>query len=74
MPALLQRVDDLARHIIFVVLGEHRRGGKDPVGAEPALGDDPLPLAEEVRQQTLVDDREIARAVGDAPAAACPSR
>src|ERR1700737_4720532 len=57
MPALLQRVDDLARHVIFVVLGEHGRCGKDPVGAELALGDDPLSFAEEVRPQTLIDDR-----------------
>src|SRR5215469_6539044 len=39
MPALLQRVDDLARHVVLVVLGEHGGGGKDPVGAQLAFGD-----------------------------------
>src|SRR4029077_2055545 len=62
------------RHIIFVVLGEYRRRGEDPVGAQLALGDDALPLAEEIRQQSLIDDREIARAVGDAKRELAPVR
>jgi len=74
MSALLQRVDDLARHIIFVVLGEHCRRGEDPIRAELAFGNDPLPFAEEIRQQTLIDNREIARAVGDAERELAPVR
>ena len=46
---LLQRVGDLLGHVALVVAGQHLRGDEDPV-LEPAGGDHPLALAEEVRQ------------------------
>ena len=39
MPALLQRLDDPARHVVLVVFGEHRRGSKSTVSAQLSLGD-----------------------------------
>src|SRR5689334_9345271 len=53
MPALLQRVDDLARHVVLVVLGQHARCGEDAVGTQLSFRDGALPLTEEIRQQAL---------------------
>src|SRR5215472_16205420 len=66
MPTLFQRVDDLARHVAFVVLGEHGRGGKDTVGAQSSLGDHALPFTKQVGQDALIDDGEIDGTVGHA--------
>src|ERR1700732_774231 len=44
VPALLQRVDDLARHVILIMLGEHARGGEDAIRAQLSFGDGPLAL------------------------------
>jgi hypothetical protein len=55
----LQAIGDLRRHIGLVVLGEHLFGVEDPVGAELALGDDPLALAEQVGQDAGVADRTV---------------
>src|SRR5581483_9066387 len=65
-PGLFQCVGDLGRHVFLVVLGEHAGGGEDSVVAEPAFGDYPLPLAEQVGQDAGIGDLERGLAVGDA--------
>src|SRR5437868_13178530 len=47
------------------MLGQDAAGGEDAVGAQFALGDDALPLAEQVRQDALIRDRKLLGAVGD---------
>ena len=64
-PLLLQRIDDLARHVALVVLGENGLGADLAGRVQHALGDDALTLAEQVRQEALIGDLEIMRAVGD---------
>src|SRR5271166_2340555 len=66
MSALLQRLDDLTRHVVLVVLGEHRRGGKNAVGAQLSLGDDTLPFAEQIGQQAFIEDGEFRGTIGNA--------
>ena len=63
---LLQRVGDLGRHIVLVVLGEDLAGREHAVLAEHALCDDPLPLTEQIRQNALVADRHLVRPIGQA--------
>src|SRR5262249_4690830 len=71
MPAFLQCVDDLARHVVLVVLGEDARCGEDAIGAQLSLCDSALSFAEEIRQQALIDDPDVVFAIGYAkPAAA----
>src|SRR5438067_1508648 len=41
-------------------------GREDAVGAHLALGDDALTLAEQVRQDAVIGDRELLGAIGDA--------
>ena len=53
-PLFLQRVDDFARHIALVVLGEDRVGAHLAGRREHAFGDHALTLAEQVRQETLI--------------------
>src|SRR6516164_11789158 len=61
--ALLQGVDDLARHVILIVLGEHARGSEDAVRAQLSFGNGPLPLAKKVGKQPLIDDRDVRRTI-----------
>ena len=64
-PCFLERLDDLARHIALVVLGEDRIGAHLVGRLQHALGDHALTLAEQVRQEALIGDLEIMGAVGD---------
>src|ERR1700691_3409750 len=64
-PLFLQRLDDLARHIALVVLGENGVRPQLIGGRQHALGDYALTLAEQVRQEALVRDANIVGAVGD---------
>ena len=52
MTLFLQGLDDLARHVIFVVLSEHGFGLEGPTRLDVALGDDALPFAEQVGRDT----------------------
>src|SRR3990172_541212 len=61
---LLQGVGHLARHIAFIVLGEHHIG-HEAARIELALGDHALPLAEQIRHNALIAYQNIALAVGD---------
>ena len=66
---LLQRVGDLGRHVVLVVLGEHLGRAKPPSAAERALRDHALAFAEQVGQHAR--DRPPAPClleVGDAEA------
>ena len=63
---LLQGVGDLLRHVGLVMLGQHGVGLEHAGGIERAFGDDALPFAEQVRQNSLVGDRQRGAAVGDA--------
>jgi hypothetical protein len=49
-----QRVDDLARHISLIVLGEDGIGRKYPACTELAFRNDSLPFPEEVRDNALI--------------------
>src|SRR5436309_12342554 len=49
---LLERVGHLFRHVRFIVLGEHIVGLERAAGLERAFGDNPLPFAEEVREDS----------------------
>jgi hypothetical protein len=55
----LERVDHLARHIALVMIGENRIGPHLAGRLEHAFGDHPLTLAEQVRQQTLIGNRQF---------------
>src|ERR1700690_251107 len=65
VPLLLQGLDNLARHVILVVLGEHGVGLEQAARLDIALGDDALPLAEQVGHNALEADRNVLVAVGD---------
>ena len=58
---LLQGVDDFLRHVRLVVLGQHGIGFERAAAVERAFGDDALPFAEQVGQDALIADRELAR-------------
>src|SRR5690242_7229409 len=58
-PAFLERFGDLGRHVFLIVLGEDVRGDKDAVAAQFSFGDDPLPLAEQIRQDAVIDDPQL---------------
>ena len=62
----LQRIGNFGRHVIFVVLRQHICGGEVAILAERTLGDDPLPLAEEIWQRAIGDDG--LHEIGDAEA------
>ncbi len=62
---LLQGIGDVLRHVGLVVLGEHGVGAEHARRIERAFGDDALPLAEQIRQDALVGDRQRRAAVGD---------
>src|SRR6478735_10677507 len=62
---LLQAVCNLLRHVGLVVLGEHAVGAEGARRIKGAFGDDPLPFAEQIRQQALIGDGDGAPAVGD---------
>src|SRR5947209_12475970 len=61
----LQGLDDLARHVVLVMLGQHRVGDEGAAGIDMAFGDHPLAFAEQVRHDTLVADRNVLAAVGN---------
>ena len=63
---LLQGVGDILGHIGLVMLGQHSVGPEDAGGIQRAFGDDALPFTEQVRQNSLVGDRQRGAAVGDA--------
>ena len=65
-PGFFQRRGNLGRHVFFVVLGENAARDENAVPAEPALGNDALPFAEQIGQHAVIDDRDIGLAVGDA--------
>src|ERR1700722_422008 len=60
----LQGLDDLARHVILVVLGEHGVGRKGAPRLDMALGDHALPFAEQVGHDAAVADQNVLVAVG----------
>ena len=62
---LLQRVGDILGHVGLVMLGQHGIGLEHAGGIERAFGDDALPFAEQVGQNSLVGDRQRGAAVGD---------
>ena len=45
-----QHFRDFRRHVVLVVAGQNLVGLEQPVRANPAVGDDALPLTEQVRQ------------------------
>ena len=47
------------------MLGQHGIGLEDAGRIERAFGDDALPFAKQVRQNSLVGDRQRGAAVGD---------
>ncbi len=51
------------RHVVFIVLGQYLEGFHRGGILEGALGDDALPLAEQVRQDTVIFDRHQMAAV-----------
>ena len=63
---LLQGVGDILGHVGLVMLCQHGVGPEDAGSIERAFGDDALPFAEQVRQNSLVGDRQRGAAVGDA--------
>src|SRR5260370_39856070 len=62
---LLERLHDFARHVALVVLGENGLRAQLTGRFQHALRDHALTLAEEVRQEALIGDRELVGAVGD---------
>src|SRR5262249_50736910 len=61
---LLERVGDLARHVIFVVLGENGIRLEDAGAVKRTLGNNPLPFPEQIGQRTRIGDRDVLVAVG----------
>ena len=61
----LERLGDLRRHVVLIVLGEHAVGDEGALGRELALGDDALSFLEQVRQHALVGDRHRLQRIGD---------
>ena len=49
------------------MLGKHVRGDKDAVAAQFSFGDDPLPLAEQIRQDAVIDDPQLGLTVAEEP-------
>src|SRR5829696_3696060 len=65
MALRLEGVGDLARHVGFVVAGQNGVGPEQASGIERPFGDDPLTLAEQVRQYALVAHGDRAPRVHD---------
>ena len=63
-PRFLQGVHHFARHITFIVLGEHAVGGKSAAGLKLAFRNYTLPFAKQVRHYTLIIYVNIGLAVG----------
>src|ERR1041385_4113062 len=61
---LFQGFDHLARHVILIMPGEHGFGLERAAGLDVSLGDDALPLAEQVGHDAYVADRNVLVAVG----------
>ena len=58
MARLLQSIGHFRRHVVFIVLGQHLLGTEHTVRFQPALGDNPFTLAEQVRQDASVNYRD----------------
>ena len=61
----LQRIGDFGRHVIFIMLGKHIGRGEIAVLAKRSLGDDALPLAEEIGQHAAIGDGYGLHEIGD---------
>ena len=66
MALLLQGIGDVLGHVGLVMFCQYGIGLEDPGGVEHAFGDDALPFAKQVGQNSLVGDRQRGAAVGDA--------
>src|SRR5262245_5041552 len=62
---LFQRLGHFGGHVVLIVLGQHRIGQKTAGGVERTLGDDTLPLAEQIRQDARIANGDGAGLVGD---------
>src|SRR5699024_7872087 len=62
---LLERLGDLGRHVVLVVLGEHAVGTENPTRFEFALGHHALALAEEVREDAAIAHRNLLGRIGN---------
>src|SRR5689334_18116354 len=62
---LFQRLGYFGGHVVLIVLGQHRVGHKAPRGVERTLGDDTLPLAEQIRQDAGIANGDGAGLIGD---------
>jgi len=60
-----KRIDDFARHIAFVVFGQHGVGDECTGRLNRTLGYDALSLAEQVRQDSAKGDRNCRIAIRD---------
>ena len=58
-PGLLQRLGDFRRHVIFIMLGQHRVGQEDIALNQLAVGDDALSLPEQIRQYAFIVDFDL---------------
>ena len=65
MPLLLQRVGDVLRHIVLVVLGKHSVRPENAGWIERAFGDHALPFAKQIRKNSLVGNRQGRAVVSD---------
>src|SRR5215470_13396754 len=65
MALFLERFRHFLGHVVFVVLCQDVVSLERARSIERALGHDPLPFAEQIRQQTLIGDRYRVLAVGD---------
>src|SRR5438552_6798940 len=62
---LLDRVRRRRRHVVLVVLGEHLARVENSVRPKLSLSHHTLALAEQIREEAAVDDRDVLRRVRD---------
>src|SRR3954469_24783204 len=61
----LHCIGRFGRHIVFIVLGEYFRSGKDAVSAELALCDDTFSFLEQIRKDTGKRNRHTLRRISN---------
>src|ERR1700675_1464134 len=64
-PLFLQRVRNFLGHVSFIMLGERGVGPEHAGGVERAFGDDALPLAKQIRENSVIGNRQRRAAVGN---------
>ena len=65
VPLLLQRVRDILRHVVFIVLGKHGVGLEHAGGVERAFCDHTLPFTKQIRKNSLVGNGQPGTAIGN---------